>query len=226
MISAPGFRPIVPVEKHEEWTPQAFLDYVQHDTRAWLKDDWHDIRPHLAIIHALALSVNVTDPREPIVQPPLCVEIGVRQGASTLPLLEAMRATNGKLVSFDIDLDAYGYAYGRVEAAELLPWWEPIAQSSTYADVPETIDLLFIDGDHSEEQAGIDFERFAPNVRAGGMILMHDYYDRLNPWDRDSVNGIQATGVPIVVEEARASGRYEVLILPWAYGLAILKVLG
>lgn len=227
MIPTPGLRPIVPVKMRKRWSASAFLDCVGRDTRAWFRDDWHDIRPHMSILGAFALSVNVTDPRAPIQRPPLCVEIGVRYGASTLPLLMAMQATGGRLVSLDIDLETYAEAYERIEAAGLLPWWEPMAWSSTYADVPQRIDLLFIDGDHSLEQVRIDFDRFSPAVRLGGFCLMHDYYRTLDPWDTEGhTSGQQDTGVPVVVEEARQSGKWEVLVVPVAYGLAIMRRVG
>jgi predicted O-methyltransferase YrrM len=40
----------------------------------------------------------------------------------------------------------------------------------------QPIDLLFIDGDHSIEGCAGDFLLYAPHVRAGGYILLHDIY--------------------------------------------------
>lgn len=36
------------------------------------------------------------------------------------------------------------------------------------------VDLLHLDGDHTYEGAKIDFERYTPFVRRGGIVLMHD----------------------------------------------------
>ena len=38
----------------------------------------------------------------------------------------------------------------------------------------EPIDFLFIDGDHSYEGAGRDFELYASMVRPGGLVMFHD----------------------------------------------------
>ena len=47
-------------------------------------------------------------------------------------------------------------------------------ESSREATPHEAIDLLFIDGDHSEEGARTDFERWSPRVVPGGHVLFHD----------------------------------------------------
>jgi predicted O-methyltransferase YrrM len=42
-------------------------------------------------------------------------------------------------------------------------------------DVPDKIDYLFIDGDHSYKQALSDIKNYGPKVRAGGIVAGHDY---------------------------------------------------
>ena len=39
-------------------------------------------------------------------------------------------------------------------------------------------DLLFIDGDHEHAGVALDYERFSPLVRAGGLIVFHDALER------------------------------------------------
>jgi predicted O-methyltransferase YrrM len=36
------------------------------------------------------------------------------------------------------------------------------------------VDLLFIDGDHRYSRVKKDFEMYAPLVRTGGVVLLHD----------------------------------------------------
>ena len=44
----------------------------------------------------------------------------------------------------------------------------------------QSLDLLFIDGDHTYEGVKADFEMYEPFVRQGGIIVLHDIvYDRL-----------------------------------------------
>ena len=38
----------------------------------------------------------------------------------------------------------------------------------------ESLDYLFLDGDHSYEGVRRDFEMYAPLVRSGGLIALHD----------------------------------------------------
>ncbi len=38
-----------------------------------------------------------------------------------------------------------------------------------------TIDLLFIDGNHSIEACQFDYEQYAPNLNIGGFLLFHDF---------------------------------------------------
>jgi predicted O-methyltransferase YrrM len=42
-----------------------------------------------------------------------------------------------------------------------------------------SIDVLFIDGDHSYEGAKKDYELFSPLVKSGGLIVFHDIVDEL-----------------------------------------------
>jgi predicted O-methyltransferase YrrM len=39
----------------------------------------------------------------------------------------------------------------------------------------ESIDFLFIDGDHSVEGCLFDYEKFSPAIRIGGLLGFHDY---------------------------------------------------
>lgn len=42
------------------------------------------------------------------------------------------------------------------------------------SQLPESIDLLFIDGSHEVRACLLDYYHFAPRVRAGGVIVFHD----------------------------------------------------
>lgn len=45
-----------------------------------------------------------------------------------------------------------------------------------YMEVPDEIDLLFIDDSHNYEDIKENFERFSPQVKQGGYVLFHDYH--------------------------------------------------
>jgi predicted O-methyltransferase YrrM len=115
--------------------------------------------------------------------PRTVVEIGRFRGGSTLLLAAALE--NGVLHSYDIDtrqgrsgaelddelrkaLERYGLS-DRVRLH--------VADSRT-AEPPDTpIDLLFIDGDHSEGGVRADYEHWRPRLAAGGHVLFHDAVD-------------------------------------------------
>jgi predicted O-methyltransferase YrrM len=142
-----------------------------------------------------------------------------------LALLTAVRETGGKLISVEIDPEWAQDATDRVHAAGLGEWWELHIMSSNDLHIRLgniELDMLWIDGAHEEEFVRADFDHYAPRVRQGGFILMHDYWQNLDPTDS---NGPSETGVTAVVESARRTNKYEVLTLPWSHGLSMLRVL-
>lgn len=46
--------------------------------------------------------------------------------------------------------------------------------SKMYKEVPDALDFLFIDGDHSCEQTLQDLKHYYPKLKPGGVLLMHD----------------------------------------------------
>jgi predicted O-methyltransferase YrrM len=129
------------------------------------------------------------------------VEIGSWKGKSTYCLARGLR--NGKIFAID-PFDASGEPgsaeiykkekgptelitqfkqrmtdLGVMEKIEILHGY-----SAEFKDRFETIDLLFIDGDHSIEGCKADFDYFAKAIVRGGYIMFHDYYperDELGP---------------------------------------------
>lgn len=214
------------------WT-DADLFALTRDTRPWGNSierespigDFFDSRPHLLQLYSIAKSVNWMDPTWPApVVPPRCVEIGVREGVTTMALLHAMRETGGQLISLECDPDAAAMATRFVEQAERQAWWRLVVERSERfaADCPTPIDLLWIDGDHSEEQVRMDVAGYAPKVRVNGFIAFHDYFS--DPGCLAApVSGGFPSGVSVVVEELRATGNYEVIVYPWAFGLAVCR---
>jgi len=84
------------------------------------------------------------------------------------------------------------------------------------ACLPEPIDLLYIDGDHSYAGVKFDFEQFGALVRPGGLILLHDSTAvgvGFTPWE------VQA----FLTAEVHGDPRYELLTLPLAAGLTIVR---
>jgi hypothetical protein len=49
-----------------------------------------------------------------------------------------------------------------------------MSRALTYSDIGGDLDLVFIDGDHSEDAVRADFNIVRDNVRPGGIIAFHD----------------------------------------------------
>lgn len=100
------------------------------------------------------------------------LEIGVRGGASTSALLSGLDDKNsGHLWSVDLAPCAHfpdhpRWTFLMMHSLEDAP--------NILAAVPESLDLLFIDGDHSYDAAASDLRVYGPLVRKAGLILMHD----------------------------------------------------
>lgn len=117
------------------------------------------ITPHLPTLEMLVTSNNLKR----------VIEIGVCKGNSTLTFLRALNKTNGRLVS--IDKEPLTIALSLIKN----PNWKFIQSLSQHVKIDfKSIDLLFIDSEHSEIQLKTELHMFAPFVRSGGFIVMHD----------------------------------------------------
>lgn len=118
------------------------------------------------------------------------VEIGSYLGASTVVLAAAMQRRcpdEGKVFCIDTwENDAM--SEGRWSTFDLfcnnIRRWsqliEPIKGNSQSVELPfcGEVDILFLDGDHSYAGVKKDLDRFAPLIREGGFLALHDqaYY--------------------------------------------------
>lgn len=112
-------------------------------------------------------------------EPTSILEIGVAGGGTNLLLSCAAPSVRSVLA-----IDLY------VRNKEKLSYYAPSGQERLFLDAssyaPSTVeqvtahlagrklDALFIDGDHGYDGARRDFEAYAPLVRAGGIIALHD----------------------------------------------------
>lgn len=130
--------------------------------------------------------------------PEVIVEIGVWSGGSLIPMAHALRA-NGKGKIYGIDpWSNYESIQGLMSEANLAYWkWvdheavmqtlianiadfglqdqiELIRSSSLDAPPIPNIDILHIDGNHSEHTSYIDVTKWVPLVKKGGWIIVDD----------------------------------------------------
>jgi len=134
---------------------------------------------------------------------PRVVEIGRYRGGTALLLA----AAGGNVLSIDIDerlrasdeslraaLSRVGLE-GRVEMV--------FADSTTFPIEAGSIDLVFVDGDHSYEGVSRDVAHWVPALRRGGILLLHDakWPEPSRPWNRPPDAAV--LGVHRLVQELR-----------------------
>jgi predicted O-methyltransferase YrrM len=115
------------------------------------------------------------------------VEIGTYEGSSAVVFARAMDpdATLHLIDSYEGNALLFGWKgteratrrvmerATRARGGPRVEWH--VARSGIVADEwSAPIDLLFIDGDHSEEGTRNDWEGFSPHVVVGGVVIFHD----------------------------------------------------
>lgn len=101
------------------------------------------------------------------------LELGSRDGSSTGALLAGVAARGGEVWSVDSDRTCAEAWYGH-------PRWHFLCCDSVdiaalwAAGMPERIDVLFIDSEHTYEQARKELFTWLPHLAPGGVVLMHD----------------------------------------------------
>lgn len=136
-------------------------------------------------------------------QPEICVEIGVFGGSSLIPQALTLKANN-KGMLYGIDPWSTEAALEHMQAEEHIKWWKELDIESIYnhcvsnlttyelnqfctlvRDKAEnavtmfednSIDLLHIDGNHSEDLAYKDATLYLPKVKQGGIIFFDDIW--------------------------------------------------
>lgn len=177
------------------------------DLIARLSDDpGRDMDAHLLCLYSIARFLPAQK----------AVEIGTDDGSSTLPLLLGVGENGGHLWSVD---PAPCEGAKRVAAASgYQSCWTFLRHVSANAAevIPDGLDLVLIDGDHTEQGVATDWRLYEPKVRPGGMLLFHDYCNRVD------FPGISK----LIDEEIRPQWeKYEVLTMRWGWGLTLVTKL-
>ena len=122
-----------------------------------------DIRAQMPVLYAWAHQPGVR-----------IIECGVRGGYSTCAFLAGIEraGTGGELWSVDINEPEVPSWWHD------LPFWHQITADSASAEAltfcPDDVDILFSDTSHEYDQTLGELLAYAPKVRPGGIILVHD----------------------------------------------------
>jgi predicted O-methyltransferase YrrM len=134
------------------------------------------------------------------------LEVGAYLGASTCFLAAALKPLGGHVVSVDTwqnetmdegqrDTFAEFEANTRGVRDAIVPVRKRSDQLAE-RDLPTTLDLVFLDGDHSYEAVHGDFALLAPRIRSRGVIALHDV--------------VHFAGVARTVGEALSTGEWKI----------------
>lgn len=205
------------------WTGNDLLGLERNTAPYTPAGDWYDIRGHVVGLYWLARNVNRRNPEMPGA-PVRVLEIGIREGVSTLAFLHAARETRGEVFSIECDPDSAEVTKKVINSQGLDAWWTLVLGRSEEVSekIPGDFDVVMIDGDHGREQVTLDTQVYSPRVRIGGFCLFHDYYSDVR-CELPPISGNGPSYASVAAEELRASGKWEVLICPWSYGLAICR---
>jgi predicted O-methyltransferase YrrM len=153
------------------------------------------------------------------------VELGVRTGTTTLPLLEAAKANQGTLYSVDKETTSFicpeGYdqywQFRKQDALDFLEAWDSSLK----------IDLLYIDDWHAYDHVKRELEIADRLVGPSSIILLHDLmwgnHDPFYRCDLTIREGQWANGGPYRAVCELNTQFWEWATLPWNNGLTILR---
>lgn len=204
------------IEHAREFKPPIFWDAIKETSTLAanrdaisaslnrLHDPDDDIGEHLPLLSMLITEFNLKE----------IVELGTRNGNSSLTLLAAAKASGGRVLSMDIQ--PCELAQSRVASAGLSDVWtfrQIDDLSVPDAEIPAPIDLLFIDTLHTYSQLTAELKKYTPRLRNGSWIAIHDY--------------VSFPGMTKAVRDFVRSRPDSLAFYPFANqnGLALIKVL-
>lgn len=113
------------------------------------------------------------------------VEVGCSDGANAKTMLDSLDVRKMYLIDAFISYDSHTSKYGNLEknyakAKKLSKKYDNVILiKGTSADVvnkiPQDVDYVYIDANHSYEYVKQDIELYYPKVKKGGMLAGHDF---------------------------------------------------
>ncbi|MGE5325004.1 MAG: O-methyltransferase [Actinomycetota bacterium] len=107
------------------------------------------------------------------VKPELIVETGTFIGHSAIRMARALQSNGfGRIITVEYDPAVFAKAKQNIDASGFGRWIEYRNASSLETTINGTIDLLYCDSDVNIREQEV--RRFLPQVRARGLVLIHD----------------------------------------------------
>lgn len=143
------------------------------------------------------------------VKPDLILETGTFIGHSAIKMAEGLKTNGfGRLITVEFDPEVFAKAKENIEASGVADWIDARNASSLETTVNGPIDILYSDSDlHIRES---EVRRFLPQVREGGLVLIHDA--------NSSFKAVREAALRLEQE-----GLLSVLLLPTPRGLVVAQ---
>lgn len=173
----------------------------------------NDSDRHLMTIFSIALATEGKN----------YIELGVRGGTTTIPILEAAKINEGTLYSVDIDkspeISSDNWIFSQRDAIKFLQDWE-------FSQMPAP-DFVYIDDWHSYDHVKKELEILDRIVTPNTVILLHDLmYGNTAPYYHSDItlkDGQWANGGPYRAVAELNPQFWEFATLPWSHGLTLLR---
>lgn len=153
------------------------------------------------------------------------LELGVRNGKTTLPLLLAAKINGGKVVSIDINDTTFTPPEDLKDYLEFIKM--DALQYLKDVSKEEPFDLIFVDDWHSYQHVKKELEYIDQMVSPRSIVLLHDLmYGNYTPHyhsDLTLTEGQWAEGGPYRAVAELNSQFWEFSTLPFNNGLTILR---
>jgi predicted O-methyltransferase YrrM len=121
-----------------------------------------DIHEHLVTLYMLTVEHDLKR----------VLELGTRDGDSTIALLHGAKSVEGHVTS--VDLKDSAKARGEIRLLGLDAYWSFIKSDDLELSWDAPIDHLFIDTSHTFEHTVEELKKFEPFVKVGGVVTLHD----------------------------------------------------
>ena len=105
-------------------------------------------------------------------------EIGVFGGYVTVALAKAMRKNKGKHYGIEVNPIYAKQTKDVIKRYKLARYYKEVIGDSARVGFNEKLDLLFIDGDHSENQINREIKKYFPLINKDGFMCFHDTEQR------------------------------------------------
>jgi predicted O-methyltransferase YrrM len=158
-------------------------------------------------------------------RPKRILELGVRGGSTTLPLLMAAKAVGAKVVSVDVQPTMFQCP------DELLPHWEFVQMDALkyLAELDKSIvqDFVYVDDWHSYPHVAKELSLLDECVTPSSVVVLHDCMYGTTPFyhsDLTTNAGAQWEGGGPYRAVAELNPQFwEFATMPWNNGLTILR---